>query len=186
MILVAGQRMSRNIRYIIIGLLVIGLLGLLYMNINTGRKVEKLEKDIKHTVVPKKQELVRKMNQEEVKELKQVTEEKMNDFLIGDYRDDKSGDGSAYDVMRGLFTLTSHKIILNDDSSEKEIIEYYDPFEYKLKDVAGRYTRDGKEVIANVEVTYKGKEVNPFYSMVKFKYDDNNRMTGGMLYGESK
>lgn len=176
--------MGKAFKYIVIGILAIAVITLLLFNIKTTSANNELKSEINSVNVPKKKNVDVGLTQSEVTELEKVVKVKMDDFLRGHYEDDKTGEGSAYDVMRGLFAVTSHRIILNEDSSEKDIVDYYAPFDYKISNISGKKTNDGKEVIMNVEVYYDNKRINKMYSLIKFELDENNRFKGGMLYGE--
>ncbi|WP_394882221.1 hypothetical protein [Mammaliicoccus sciuri] len=178
--------MGKLLKYIIVGVLAIAAITLLIFNIKTTSANNDLKSKINDVNVQKKKNVDVGLTQSEVTDLEKVVKTKMDDFLRGQYKDDKTGEGSAYDVMQGLFAVTSHNIIIKEDSSEKDIVDYYAPFDYKVTNISGRKTNDGKEVMMNVEVTYDDKRINEYYSLIKFELDENNNFTGGMLYGEEK
>lgn len=178
--------MDFKLRYLIIAILGLLAVGLISLNIVVSNNSNKVEAKIEKVKLPEKQEINKTLTVKEVKELEKVVKGKIDDFLVGAYKDDTEGEGSAYDVMRGLFTPTSHHVVLTDKSSEKDIIEYYDPFEYEISNFGGRYTNDGREVIMQVRLKYNGNSINEKYSMISFELDSNNKFKGGMLYGESE
>lgn len=178
--------MDFKLRYVIISVLGLIAIGLIGLNIVVSSNSNKVEDKLDKIKLPKEQVLDKTLTVQEAKELKKVVEGKVDEFLIGKYKDDTTGEGSAYDVMRGLFTPTGHHVILTEKSSEKDIIEYYDPFEYEIENFSGKYTNEGKEVIMQVKLKYNDKKINEKYSMISFKLDNNNKFKGGMLYGESE
>ena len=127
----------------------------------------------------------KKVDQEETKAYEKLTKEKLDAFLKHKYKDDKEDDdGSAYNVMKGLFAIQSNKIVLSEKSDESDYIKYYSPFDYKIKNFSATKQGNETEVVFNIEVTYKGKKVNKDNDLVKFNYDSDDKLYGGELYAK--
>ena len=178
--------MKDAIRYILIMLLGIGLLVTLFFNYTSSKQLENDEKRISEIKVPKAKSFNKSMTPNEVEELEKVVKGKIDDFLLGQYQDDTSGNGSAYDVLRGVFVSNSNPVIINEKTSEKEHIKYYEPFEYKISNFSGQYNEQGKEVMMNISVKHDGEVSNELYTLISFQLDNDNKMIGGALYGEER
>lgn len=132
-----------------------------------------------------KKEFTKKLNQEETKEYEKLTKHKLDLFLKHKYSDDKEDDdGSAYKIMKGLFAVQSHNIVLSEKSEESDYIKYYSPFDYKIKNFSATKQGSETEVLFNIEVTFKGKRVNENNDLVKFNYDADDKLYGGELYAK--
>ncbi|RIM88904.1 hypothetical protein BU107_04690 [Staphylococcus xylosus] len=122
------------------------------------------------------------MTQDEAKEYKKLTEDKLDSFLKHKYNDDQNEDGSAYQVLRAIFTVQSHKIVLTDKSSESDFLKYYSPFEYDISNFSAVKNGDNVEVMFNISTEYDGKPINERTDLVKLNYNADGKLNGGTLY----
>ncbi|HDK8139686.1 MULTISPECIES: hypothetical protein [Staphylococcus] len=121
----------------------------------------------------------------EVNAYEEKTKQKIDSFLKGEYKDDSPNEeGSAYNVLRGLFTVAGHKIVLTEDSSKKDILDYYTPFEYSISNFSAKKEGDKTHVIFNIKTTYDGKKINEKNDLMKLTFDHNDKLIGGELYAK--
>lgn len=122
------------------------------------------------------------MTQEETKKYEKLTKSKLDSFLKHKYNDDKNEDGSAYKVLRAIFTVQSHKIVLTNKSPESDFLKYYSPFEYKVSNFSAVKNGDNVEVMFNISTDYGGKPINEKTDLVKLNYNGDGKLNGGTLY----
>lgn len=162
---------------LVLSVLVVGVL--LKGQANIGSDLKK-EKDDIPLVEKEKYDSV--MTQEETKKYEDLTKEKLDSFLKHKYDDDENVDGSAYQVLRAIFTVQSHRIVLTDKSPESDFLKYYAPFEYKVSNFSAVKDGDSAEVMFNISTEYDGKDINEKRDLVKLNFDGNDKLNGGTLY----
>lgn len=175
----------RIIQVIVVIVLVIAMITLMTLINKQGTKNELLKKEKDNIEVVKSKAVLNPVNQEQVKYYEKKTKQKLDDFLKNEYKDDTAEDEeSAYSAMRALFGVTGHHIILNEDSTDKDYLDYYAPFEYKIDNFSARNDGDDIEVMFNIKTTYDGKPINENNTLMKLTFNNKEELVGGSLYGE--
>ncbi|WP_239710622.1 hypothetical protein [Mammaliicoccus sp. E-M21] len=179
------KSLIRIIQVIIVIALVITMITLMTLISRQETKNDVLKKEKDNIEKVESKINFEPINQEGVKKYEKKTREKLNSFLKNDYKDDSADDKeSAYSAMRALFGVAGHHIILNEDSTNKDYLDYYAPFEYKIDNFSARNNGEDVEVMFNVKTTYDGKAINENNTLMKLTFNNNDELVGGALYGE--
>lgn len=174
-----------KLQIIIISIIVIAIVVLAVFMVKQNRVISDLEAKRDNIEEVKQQKFDKSIDQEEVKEYESKTKGKLNDFLDHKYKDDSEDDeGSAYKAMRGLFTVQSHKIILDENAKHEDYLKYYSPFDYKIKNFSAQKDGDDVKVLFNIDTTYHGKAINESYDLMALTFDKDDKLKGGSLYAK--
>ncbi|HHA5789756.1 TPA: hypothetical protein ACOBID_001797 [Enterococcus faecium] len=159
------------------GMLLALLVGILYFN--------KQNQDIeaqKHSVqIENKLTFFKEVRPSEVDGLKKDLENDIQEMLNGSDQS-KFADQSGEEFLRKLFIVTGKPPITNK-SSEKERIEYYKPFTFKLTNFGIKANGNGLyEALTDFEVQYNGKKV--YGNTLTITLDNEKKITGGDFYAK--
>lgn len=170
--------------YILIGIFVIISVILLAIFLNLNKQHTDLKDKYTNINVPNKKSVPVEVTPKEVNEYKNHVNDKLDSYLQNNLKEgqyNEENDGVA--VIRGLFSLTGGKVITNK-TPHKDVIKYYEPFDYRLSNFSAEKKDDGSYTIfSNIEIKYDGKKVNEHYDLFELSFDKNGNMTGGHLYG---
>lgn len=160
------------------GMLLALLVGILYFN--------KQNQDIeakKHSIqIEKRLTFFEEVTPSEVDGLQKELENNIQEMLNGSDQN-MFADQSGEEFLRKLFIVTG-KPSVTDQSSEKEKIEYYKPFSFKLSNFGIKATGNGLyEALTDLEVQYNGKRV--YENTLTITLDNEKKVTGGAFYARS-
>ncbi|MGJ7589074.1 hypothetical protein [Staphylococcus shinii] len=179
------ENVKTKIQVTVLIVIVIAIVVLTVLMIKQNKVIANLKSEKDNIEVVKDKKFEKNLNQDEVKEYEKHTKSKLDAFLGHEYHDDsESDDGSAYKAMRGLFTVQSHKIVLDENSKHEDYLKYYSPFDYKIKNFSAQ--SDGKDVrvLFNIDTTYHKKEINDDYDLMTLTFDEHGKLKGGGLYAK--
>ncbi|WP_150879513.1 hypothetical protein [Staphylococcus aureus] len=176
---------KKVIQFTIIGIFIIGIIVISVLIAKQNKVIDDLESEKANIEQVKEKSFKEKITQEEVKEYESKTNKKLDLFLEHKYGDDSPDDeGSAYNAIRALFTVPSHKIVLTNKSPEKDFIKYYKPFKYEISNFSAVKEDNDVKVIFNIETKYDGKVINENNDLMTLTFDENDNLKGGSLYAK--
>lgn len=176
---------KKVVQLTIIGFLVIAIVVISVLVAKQNKVIDDLKSEKSNIEQVKEKSFTKNITQDEVSDYKGKTEKKLDLFLKHKYGDDSPDDeGSAYNAIRALFTVPSHKIVLTNKSPEKDFIKYYKPFEYKINNFSAERQDDDVKVMFNIETEYDGKTINENNDLMSLTFDENDNLKGGSLYAK--
>ncbi|MEB8265363.1 hypothetical protein [Mammaliicoccus sciuri] len=179
------KSLVKIIQVVLVIALVITIVTLMTLISKQGTKNEVLKKELGNIEKVQSKSNYEPINQDGVKSYEKKTKKKLDSFLKNEYKDDTAEDeGSAYSAMRALFGVVGHHIILNENSTNKDYLDYYAPFEYKIDNFSARNNGSDVEVMFNVKTTYDGEPINENNTLMKLTFNSQDELVGGSLYGE--
>lgn len=179
------EKGKKIIQFAIIGIIIIGIVVISVLITKQNKVIDDLKSEKANIEQVKEKSFKEKINQEEVKEYENKTKKKLDLFLEHKYDDDSPDDeGSAYNAIRALFTVPSHKIVLTNKSPEKDFIKYYKPFEYEISNFSAVKDDGDIKVIFNIETKYDGKVINENNDLMSLTFDEDDNLKGGSLYAK--
>lgn len=179
------ENVKTKIQVAVVAVIVIVIVILTILMVKQNKVIANLKSERDNIEIVKDKKFVENLNQDEVKEYEKQTKSKLDSFLSHEYNDDSESDeGSAYKAMRGLFTVQSHKIVLDENSKHEDYLKYYSPFDYTIKNFSAQ--SDGKDVrvLFNIDTTYHKKEINEDYDLMSLTFDEQGKLKGGSLYAK--
>lgn len=169
----------------IISIVVIAIVVLAVFMVKQNKVIADLESQRDNIKEVKQENFDKSINQSEVKEYEAKTKGKLNDFLDHKYKDDSlNEEGSAYKAMRGLFTVQSHKIILDKNAKHEDYLKYYSPFDYEIKNFSAEKDGNDVKVLFNIDTTYHDKPINESYDLMALTFGEDGKLKGGSLYAK--
>ncbi|EMW5577947.1 hypothetical protein AAFE91_001093 [Enterococcus faecium] len=160
------------------GMLLVLLVGILFFN----KQNQDIEAE-KHSVhIEDKLTFFKEVKPNEVDGLRKDLENDIQEMLNGSVQN-KFADQSGEEFLRKLFIVTG-KPPITDKSSEKEKIEYYKPFTFKLTNFGIKTSSSGLyEALTDFEVQYNGKKV--YDTTLTITLNNDKKVTGGAFYAKS-
>ncbi|HAC5788990.1 TPA_asm: hypothetical protein GZX72_14285 [Listeria monocytogenes] len=179
--------MNKKLQYIVMILCALLIIGLAYFGITQKDKADKLKLERDNKPTPTRIMKDVSLSKDEVKENQKIVEQKIDEFLDGEYDDDDIfEDGSAGKTFYGIFALTGVKGI-TEDSSKKDIKKRYKKFDYELENVTAQKNHDGEVTLnASVDVKYDGKKFDTKYDLISIGIGADKKLKGGTLYGKQQ
>lgn len=153
------------------GMLLALLVGILFFN----KQNQDIEAE-KHSVhIEDKLTFFKEVKPNEVDGLRKDLENDIQEMLNGSVQN-KFADQSGEEFLRKLFIVTG-KPPITDKSSEKEKIEYYKPFTFKLTNFGIKTSSSGLyEALTDFEVQYNGKKV--YDTTLTITLNNDKKVTG--------
>lgn len=175
--------MNPKKHYILMACLAIIIIGLSWYGINQKQKAENLKGKLEDNPITQKKEKTQSLKSNEVSEYQKIVENKIDEFLNGDYKDDDVfKEGTAGHTLYSLFVPTGIKG-LQEDATKKDYQKRYKDYSYKLSNVSAQKENDGSvKLNANVEVKYKDKSIQTEDELISIRINSDNQLEGGTLY----
>lgn len=144
-----------------------------------------LEHQKKSIHVADKKKIKDGLDNKEVQKYKHLEEKKYKEYM-------------HYDLPEGVFNTDNtgvetikNKLTPNDTppfnkkTPKEKFIKLYDDVDIKVKQTAAQKDDKGNvDVYSLVDTKYKGKEIKKNYRLVHLKFDENDEVIGGELYGQ--
>lgn len=177
--------MNPKVHYGLIAGLILILILTIVFGINQKNKSDSLERQVDNTPTLTKKNKNESIKPNEVKEYKQKLDDKMHEFLKGNYSDDDIfNDGTAGNAIYRLFTVAGLSG-LDESSKKKDFEKRYKDVEFELENVSAQKESDG-EVTVNSNVKVKiGKGQAEENKLISVTFDTNGNLNGGTLYDKS-
>ncbi|QJE26683.1 hypothetical protein [Staphylococcus caprae] len=177
--------MQWTIKIIVVLIIIIASILLLVIAQANHRELQSLKEQKKSINIPKKEKHHDSLSADEVKKYKSLVEDKFQSYINYDLPE-----GTMNTENTGVQTIKSKVSpnggkIFDKKSSKKEFIKYYSDVDVKVKQISAQ--NDGKgnvEVFTLVDTKFKGKPIATNYDLISLKFDENNKMIGGHMYGE--
>ena len=160
---------------IVVIMIAISILLLFIAQIN-HRELQSLKEQKKSINIPKKEKYHDSLSSDEVQKYKSLVEDKFQGYI-------------NYDLPEG--TMNKSKVtpnsgkIFDENSSKKEFVKYYSDVDVKVKQISAQNDGNGNvDVYALVDTKFKGKPIATNYDLISIKFDEDNEMIGGHMYGK--
>lgn len=178
---------KKNIFYTV----VISLLGILVIvgfvfNSYQNKQEETTHDKLTKMNVPGKESFSGEVSHEDVKKYEDLTKEKLNKFKRNDLKEgsinNKDNEGIA--TLSNILSTSGQKIF-NPDKDRKEMIKYYDTFDYKISNFSAKQDANNVVVMFNIEVKQSGNKVHPSQDLYTLEFDENDNLVGGEVYARA-
>lgn len=177
--------MNKKLMYALMIISAIAIVCFGYIGIHQKARSDNLQNKLENNPPKQHQTKEVSLNRDEIEKYQKLVEKKIDEFKKGDYTDDSVfEDSSAAKVFNGLFTVSGRKG-LEENSTKKDYEERYKDFDYELKNVTAQKNVDGDvQLNANVDVKFKGNELNSGYNLFSVNIGKDDKLKGGTLYAE--
>ncbi|HDE6300867.1 TPA: hypothetical protein QIX74_001524 [Staphylococcus aureus] len=178
--------LSKKTQYVLMVVCSIVLIVCVVAGVQQSKKADLLARQIRNTVVPEKEVKQTTIHPDTVKEYEKLLEDKIDEFLRDDYKDDDIFvEDTAGNTFYALFTPIGIKGI-DKNSTHKDKLEYFKHFTYDLSNVSAQTApEDGEtQINANIEVKIDGKKVDNGYNLFTVKLGSDGKLKEGTLYVE--
>lgn len=158
---------------------------LLFIAQANHRELQSLKEQKKSINIPKKEKYHDSLSADEVKKYKTLVEDKFQGYINYDLPEGTMNtDNTGVQTIKSKVSPNSGKIF-DKKSSKKEFVKYYSDVDVKIKQISAQNDGNGNvEVFALVDTKFKGKPIATNYDLISLKFDEDNKMIGGHMYGE--
>lgn len=169
---------------IVVIMIAISILLLFIAQINQ-RELQSLKEQKKSINIPKKEKYHDSLSSYEVKKYKSLVEDKFQGYINYDLPEGTMNtDNTGVQTIKSKVTPNSGKIF-DENSSKKEFVKYYSDVDVKVKQISAQNDGNGNvDVYALVDTKFKGKPIATNYELISIKFDKDNEMIGGHMYGK--
>lgn len=180
-----NSKLSIFLKIITVVVLIGAATWLFFINNGNHREYAELENKKKSINISKKANFHDSLDADEVKEYKQLLDDKFKGYLNYDLPEGvMNTDNTGIQTIKSKVSPNGGKIF-DEKSSKKEFIKYYSDVDYKISQVAAQ--KDGKgnvEVMALVDTKFKGHKIADNYRLISITFDSDKNIIGGNIYGE--
>lgn len=175
----------KTIQWVIIVILALVTVFGIFAVHHQGEQINDLKDKKANVKIPKKQSVVERTSQDDVKEYQGKVEDKIDRYLRKDLDEGVFNyDNSGVNTIRTLFSPAGVSPV-TEKQSHKAYVKHYDKFDYKLKNAFIDKNYDGSaDVYCQIESKYKGHKINENYDLFMLHLDENGKLTGGKLYAK--
>lgn len=169
---------------VVVIMIAISILLLFIAQIN-HRELQSLKEQKKSINIPKKEKYHDSLSSDEVKKYKSLVEDKFQGYINYDLPEGTMNtDNTGVQTIKSKVTPNSGKIF-DENSSKKEFVKYYSDVDVKVKQISAQNDGNGNvDVYALVDTKFKGKPIATNYDLISIKFDKDNEMIGGHMYGK--
>lgn len=180
-----GVRLNTKLHYgLMIGLAILFVF-VVWLGIHEKKESESLERQVENHPTMTKKGKNESIKPDEVAEYKKQLEDKIHEYLNGEYKDDEIfNDNTAGNVFYRTFT-TSGLSGLEKDAKKEDFKKRYKDTDFELNNVSAQKESDGGATVnANIKVKVgKGQELAD--QLISISFDSEGHLNGGELYDKS-
>lgn len=121
---------------------------------------------------------------EEVAIYRNFFDDEAERFLSGKHEE---MDEIGRESLKNIFAIVG-SFHLSDEPTEKELADFYEPFDYEYTNVSGyqTVTTNGKiiSLVGNIDITYNGEQEHGGYHVMRTDFNEEGQLIGGGFYGK--